>query len=211
MTASSLRQAGTAAAVVYLVLAAGQYLFRDGFDISRHVLSLAENGEYGWIQITNFIVTGTLTIAAAISLHQTMPDGRGARWVPRLIGVHGAGMIGAGLFPPDPAEGFPPGTPDGTPELSTQGAIHFTVASIGLLAAVAACVIMARRYRAASHRRLAGYSVATGAALLLAVAGLSAAPNQVTTLAFVLVALHSSVWLAIVTRAPESGDESWPR
>jgi hypothetical protein len=40
-----------------------QMLVRDGFDIRRHALSLLTNGDLGWIQILNFVLTGLLVIA----------------------------------------------------------------------------------------------------------------------------------------------------
>jgi hypothetical protein len=70
ITTTSLLRAGTAAATVYLALAAGQYLFRDGLDPRKHVLSLAENGDLGWIQTANFLLTGALTMIAAAGLRR---------------------------------------------------------------------------------------------------------------------------------------------
>ena len=43
-----------------------QALTRDGFDLSRHAWSLLANGDLGWIQIANFIVTGLMIVAAAV-------------------------------------------------------------------------------------------------------------------------------------------------
>ena len=89
-------------------------LSRDGFDISRHPASVLSNGD-GWIQMSNFL-TGLLFIACAIDLRRVFPAAsRGAVWGPRLIGVFGAGMVAAGIFSADPADGFPAGRPTGPP------------------------------------------------------------------------------------------------
>src|SRR4029450_2033571 len=49
---------------------------RDGFAPSRHALSLLENGRLGWIQISNFVITGLLSIACASGARPVL--GRGA-------------------------------------------------------------------------------------------------------------------------------------
>ncbi|WP_109505746.1 DUF998 domain-containing protein [Nocardioides speluncae] len=192
----------TAAAAVYLTLAGGQYLFRDGLEPHRHILSLAENGTHGWIQVTNFLLTGALTVLAAAGMRRAAPPGDGPGWAPYLIGIYGLGLVGAGIFRADPGGGFPPGTPDGVPEVTVQGAAHFAVAGIGFVAVIAAAFVMARRYRRAGRPGLRAYSVAAGTALLLAWVGLSAAPTQATTLLFVAAALHASVWTAVVVARP---------
>jgi len=50
-----------------------------------------------------------MTIAAAVGMHRALA----ARWAARLIGIYGAGLIGAGIFSADPASGFGPGAPLG--------------------------------------------------------------------------------------------------
>ena len=56
---------GVVAGPLYVVVALLQVLFRDGFDLGRHPLSLLSLGELGWIQITNFIVGGLLAVGFA--------------------------------------------------------------------------------------------------------------------------------------------------
>lgn len=112
-----LLAAGATAGVLFTVVGAIQALVRPGFDISRHAGSMLTLGEFGWIQTVNFVVTGLLLIAGAVGLGRAMAAaGRGtraAKWSARLLGVYGAGFVFAGLFVPDPALGFPPGTPEG--------------------------------------------------------------------------------------------------
>jgi hypothetical membrane protein len=66
-TATKLTRAllacGIVAGPLYIVLGLIQILIRPGYDITRHDLSLMSNGDLGWIQIANFLVTGLLTIA----------------------------------------------------------------------------------------------------------------------------------------------------
>ena len=79
----------------------------------RHALSLLANGDLGWIQVANFLIAGVLVIAGAIGARRVQHAGRGGTWGPLLLSVYGLGLIGAGVFPADPGQGFPPGTPMG--------------------------------------------------------------------------------------------------
>jgi hypothetical protein len=102
----------------------GQGLVRDGFDFARHPLSVLANGPGGWIQTANFVVTGLLVLAAAAGFRRALgPKSRGVTW---FLGLYGVAMIAAAVFPADPVDGFPPGTPLGFPtSISTTGLIHF--------------------------------------------------------------------------------------
>src|SRR5258706_11269109 len=66
---------GVVAGPVYVVVSLAQALTRDGFDLSRHSWSLLSNGDLGWLQISNFIVVGVLTIAFAVGLRRVWSPG----------------------------------------------------------------------------------------------------------------------------------------
>lgn len=85
----SLAGYGVLAGPFYIVVSLAQALTRDGFDITRHAWSLLSNGDLGWIQITNFVLTGLMTIAFAVGLRRALGQGRRARWAPRLIAAYG--------------------------------------------------------------------------------------------------------------------------
>jgi hypothetical protein len=124
---------------------------RPGFDLLRHGPSLLMLGDRGWIQITNFVVTGLLMVACAAGLRMTLRSGRAARWGPRLMGVYGIAMVCTGLFLTDPQLGYPPGTPDGLlPGTNAAETWHATLHTLSVLvlyaAATAACFVFARRF-----------------------------------------------------------------
>lgn len=98
---------GLLAGPLFIVVVLVQAFTRQGFDLARLPLSLLSVGDMGWIQITNFIVTGLLAVACAVGIWQRLHPGRSGTWGPLLIGVYGAGLIAAGVFSPDPALGFP--------------------------------------------------------------------------------------------------------
>ena len=127
----SLLGYGVIAGPIYVLAVAVQMATRDGFDPTRHAASQLANGDLGWIQIATFLVTGAMTIAAAVGVRRALGPGRLSAWVSGLLGVYGAGLVAAGIFRADPSDGFPPGTPPGMGEVSWHGLAHFTVAGIG--------------------------------------------------------------------------------
>jgi hypothetical membrane protein len=165
----SLLTGGVLAGPLYIAVVVAQMLTRDGFDISRHPASMLSNGDQGWIQTANFVVSGLLFVASAIGLHRVLGPsaGRGGTLGPRLLGVFGAGMVAAAVFSADPADGFPPGTPAGPPlSISWHGIVHFFIAGVAFLALLAACFVFARRFAAAGRRGWAAFSMVTGALFL---------------------------------------------
>src|SRR2546421_4133245 len=108
---AALLLCGAVAGPVYLVVGLAQALTRPGFDLTRHDLSLLANGDLGWIQVANLVVSGLLVVAGAVGMRRAVRSGRAALWGPLLVGVYGLGLVGAGFFVADPAPGFPPGTP----------------------------------------------------------------------------------------------------
>lgn len=163
---SSTRQllgAGIIAGPVFAVTAAAQVLTRDGFDLRKHPLSLLSNGDYGWVQIANFIVSGAMLIAFAVGVHRVLLDGRGSTWGPRLLAGFGIGMIIAGVFTADPSIGFPIGAPEGMPDTVTvHGILHGVGAVIAFTALPIANFVYARRAFADGQRRWAWVSIVVG-------------------------------------------------
>ncbi|GIE78538.1 hypothetical protein Aph02nite_44880 [Actinoplanes philippinensis] len=193
----SLLGYGVIAGPFYVTVSLAQALTRDGFRLDRHAWSLLENGSLGWIQITNLIVTGLMTVAAAVGLRRAMTAGRGRRWAPSLIAGYGAGMLGGAVFTADPAQGFPLGTPEVTP-VSWHGMLHLVTGGIGFLCLIAACLVLGSRFAGAGRPGLAWFSRLTGVAFLAAFAGIAGGSHGPATLAFVAAILLVWAWLAIV-------------
>jgi hypothetical membrane protein len=147
---------GIVAGPLFVGVAAVQAFTRAGFDLRRHPLSLLSLGEYGWIQVTNFIVAGVLSLLFAVGVARCLSTGPGSTWAPRLLALFGAGLVIGGIFTADPALGFPPGAPAGYPErLSVHGMIHAFAPPLAFLSIIAACLIIARRFAAERLRRTA--------------------------------------------------------
>jgi hypothetical membrane protein len=191
---------GVVAGPLFIMVGLLQAFTREGFDLRRHPLSLLSNGDLGWIQIANFVVTGLLFTAAAVGMRQVLHPGRGGTWGPLLVGAVGVGMIAAGVFVADPADGFPPGTPLGRPDtLSWHSGLHFLVAGLAYLSLIAASLVFARRFAGLGQRGWAWYSLVTGVVFLAAWLALFAWPGQdVVTLAYAAAALHGHGWVSVI-------------
>jgi hypothetical protein len=169
---------GLIAGPFYIVVGLIQALTRPGFDIMRHDLSLLANGDLGWIQITNLVLSGLLVIAGAVGMRKALQDGRGRTWGPILLGIYGLGLIGAGFFIADPSFGFPPGTPADAHVMSWHGLLHFICGGVGFLALIAACFVFARRFASQRQRGWAVYSLATGVIFFAAFVGIAMGSGQ---------------------------------
>jgi hypothetical protein len=192
---------GLLAGPVYVGVSLIQALTRDGFDLTRHAWSLLSNGDLGWIQITNFLVTGALTIACAVGMRRVLAGQRGGTWGPLLIGVYGAGLIAAGLFTADPMDGFPRGTPAGPPSsVSWHGLLHLVSGAVGFLAMIGACFVFARRFAGRQESGWAVYSALTGVVFFAAFAGIASGSSQPPiVLSFVGAVILVWVWLALMS------------
>jgi len=196
----SLLTAGVLAGPVYLGLGLGHALLRPGFDITRHDLSLLSNGEFGWIQISNFLLSGMLVIAGAFGLRRTLHAGRGRTWGPLLLAGYGLGLIGAGLFSADPAFGFPAGTPADANSISWHGVLHILTAALGFAALIGSCSVFGRRFAADHETRWAVYSMVTGGVFLAGfIRVASGSGNSWNVLGFWIAVVLAWSWITAIS------------
>jgi hypothetical membrane protein len=159
---------GVVAGPLFVAIATAQVLTRDGFDLGHQPISLLSVGEHGWIQISNFVVAGLLNIAFSVGVRRATPPGRLAAWASTLLMVYGVGLVAGGAFVPDPALGFPPGTPDEIPdEMSWHATLHALGPALAFLALILASLLLARRFGLHGRHWWARYSAATGAICLV--------------------------------------------
>jgi hypothetical membrane protein len=203
----SLLLGGVLAGPLYIIVGLIQVLIRPGFDIRRHALSLMSNGDLGWIQIGNFVITGCLVIGAAVGIRRVQSLGRAGTWAALLLGVYGLGLIGAGLFVADPMDGFPIGTPLGPPvETTWHGPLHFMAGGIGFFALVAACLVLARRFVTLHRPGWALFSFATGVGFFAAFAGIASGSKHPAIIPiFTAAVILTWWWLSALSALLRSG------
>jgi hypothetical protein len=145
-SARTLLIAGTLAGPLFAVLATGQVLLRDGFDLRRHPLSLLATGGPGFVQVANFVLAGIGVLCLAVAVRRTVTDGVGRRWLAPLIAVFGLGLVASGVFVMDPENGFPIGTAEGpAPAISWHGIGHIAAVTAAFTGLAAACIVLAVR------------------------------------------------------------------
>jgi hypothetical protein len=126
---------------------------RPGYDPLRHFGSELSLGSRGWVQTTNFLLTGTLLLGFASGLRRALQIGRGSVAAPILTGVFGVTLIVAGIFPTDPKPGYPPGTAGTTEAITVHGMIHDLNALPCFVALTATALVLARRFAGEPGRR----------------------------------------------------------
>jgi hypothetical membrane protein len=132
---------------------------RTDYEALRQPVSSLSIGPYGWMQIANFLVTGSLIIAFSIGLRRTLYP---AFWGPLLVGLVGVGLIGAGIFVTDPLNGYPPGTPLVPTVRTTQGRLHDLFGMPVFLGLPIACFVFGRLFARRGERGWAAYSILSG-------------------------------------------------
>lgn len=166
MKTRRLLTCGIVTGPVFFGVAIVEALTRRGYNIRVNAISQLSLGDLGWIQITSFIVTGLLAVMCAVGVRRTLGGQRGGTWGAGLAGTFGLGLIIAGLFPPDPAFGFPPGAPAG-PALPMSGhaSLHALGFFVSMLSMIVNAFVFARRFAAAGRRGWAAYCVASAVAV----------------------------------------------
>ena len=173
---------GAIAGPFFLLLVLIQDYTVPDFNPRIHLLSQLALGEWGWVQIANFVLAGVLNMLYATGLWRRLHPGRAGTWGPLLIGAYGLGLVVVGVFRTDPAHGFPPGVVAPT-QPSWHGAIHALGGLFVFVALAAALLVFTRFFLERKERGWAFYCLAS-AILILAIFfwGFTAAALTVRTL-----------------------------
>lgn len=210
-TTRRLATAGAAAGPLFVLVTAGQLLGHDDFDLTHQPLSLLALGPAGWIQVLNFVLPGLLSLFLAAAVRNAWSGGPGRTWVPLLLTVFGSGLVAAGVFLPDPALGYPPGTPDRIPpaaDFSWHGWVHSVTPPAAFSALIAACLVAVRRFRRTGQRPWAIGSLVTALVCVALVAWPSPATASTRLVLATVVGFCWTTALGMSLRrlAPRSAD-----
>lgn len=184
---------GVVAGPLYVTLGAAQTVIREGFDPRRHALSILANGDLGWIQVLNFLVSGAFVVAGAVGCRRVLRGSWAGTWGPILLGLYGIGMMGSGVFSADPAQGFPPGA-EISNELSRSGLLHFVFGGVAFYCLIAACFVFARRFVHRGQPAMAVFAIVTGVGFFASFAAIASGATSATVMIAFYVAV-AWVWL----------------
>ncbi|MGI8715089.1 MAG: DUF998 domain-containing protein [Solirubrobacteraceae bacterium] len=183
----------------YVLVSLAQAVTRTGFSLRGDGWSLLVLGHLGWIQMANLAITGVMIIVGAVGMRRAvgreLVDGR---WAPRLLAGYGVGLVFAGLFRADPANGFPAGTPAGPAQhLSPHGMLHLFSGSVGFVCLTATCFVIARGMSRRGASRPALVARLIGGLFALAFLGIASGDGSAgINLAFTAAAIITSGWLS---------------
>ncbi len=157
---------GAIAGPLFLITVLVQDYTRPGYYPRLLNLSLLSLGDWGWVQILNFLLAGALNLLYAAGLWRWLRPGRGGTWGPILIGAYGLGLITVGVFRTDPVNGFPPGSiaPIGP---SGHGVIHALGGLFIFLVLSAALVVFSRFILERGERGWSAYCLMSAVLVLL--------------------------------------------
>lgn len=190
---------GVVAGPFYVVVGLVLALTREGFDPTRHALSLLTLGEHGWIQRACLVLSGLMVAAAACGILRALRTGRGLA-IGMLTWAYGLVLILSAIALPDPGQGFPPDS--GETEPTTHGIFHLVFGGLGFLCLAAAAIAWSRwaaSRRASSadslHARLGlGCGIAVLAGFL---AGAALAESRLGVALLWVAVLAGWFWLAL--------------
>lgn len=186
---------GVVAGPFYVAFGLVLALTRDGFDLTRHSLSLLTLGDGGWMQVLNLVLTGAMAIVAGWGMRRAIRDrGRGASIA---VMIAGAAIILAGVFRPDPMDGFPT---EAEPVFSATGALHLAAGGIEFVALAVAAFVIAGFFASRDQRGRAAASRIAGVVIIATFLAGAALSRDVAGVALLWIAvLASFAWLLITS------------
>ncbi len=151
---------------LFIIVALIEGATRPSYSAWRLFVSALATGPGGWMQITNFIICGLLSLAFVAGLRRTVRHGKGAVGGPVALGIFSLALISAGIFVTDPGRGYPPGAASHGPQ-SLHGIIHALSGVAVFFSLAIACFLLARRFAGdRAWSRWAWYSIITGVTVI---------------------------------------------
>ena len=138
----------------------------DYSSLKHPVSSLSLNG-FGWVQKTNFIISGILIFAFAFGLRKATLWMKGSPLTSVIIGAVGVGLIGAGAFSSDPIYGYPTTEPLSLKQVTLEGKLHEIASYLVLFGLPVTCFRFRNRFKHANDHLWAAYSMVSGIAILI--------------------------------------------
>ena len=142
-------------------------LNRANYDPMRHPISSLSIGESGWTQVTNFIITGVLTLALAFGLRSALGSRGGSKWGAIWMTAIGIGFLGAALFVADAMNGYPPGTPLLLMQPTVVGRLHRLFSALVFFGIPGAAFSLGGLFAKNGERTWATYSRGTAIAFIV--------------------------------------------
>lgn len=157
---------GALAGPLFILVVILEDYSQPGFDPRMHMLSLHALGDWGWVQIVNFVGAGVLNVLYAAGLWRTLRPGRAGTATAILIAAYGLGLVTVGVFSTDPAGGFPPGSVAPTAP-SGHGVVHALGALFVFVFLAAAIGSLGSSFLARGERGWGAYCIASAVVIMV--------------------------------------------
>lgn len=170
--ASYLALACMAGVVYFAISVAVLHFLRPEYDPATRFISEFAVGPYGYLMTIAFFALGLGSLALSFGIAGVSPASRKSRTGTSLMGLWGAGVMVAGIFPADLT---------GSPE-TTSGSIHNAASIVSFLVLIAGAILFPLGMRRdarwqASRRLLLGLAFAVLAGFLVFIAMQGTAPG----------------------------------
>jgi hypothetical protein len=186
---------GVLAGPIYVGVGLSLALTRDGFHLTQHSLSLLMLGELGWLQRINLLLSGVLVLIAAVGIRRALAYARRPTRAGALVTVVGIGLLGGGIFAPDPMAGFPAGAQEA---VSASGILHMVLGAVQFVCLSSAAFSLARWTAARDRRDISRASRVIATTILLGFFLGAALGHTTTGVVLIWIAvLAGYAWLAL--------------
>jgi hypothetical membrane protein len=173
-----LALSGIAGSIGFLAAVLADGALRPDYDPYRHQVSLLLLTDRGRIESVVFVASGVLIMAFATVLRRAHLSGARSVGGAAAVALAGVGLVVAGLFPPDPGFGYPPGAPAGLGEpVSTTAYAHLLGAMLLFFGLGLASLAFGRRLAHARQPMWAVFSTLSGIAVILFLGASSGGPD----------------------------------
>ena len=153
--------AGGIGSALFVIVFTVEGCLRPGYSALSNYISALSLGARGWVQITNFVISGVLMLVFSRGISIAFRNEKRSQAGPVLLGIVSAGMFLSGPFVMDAA-----GTP--VAGASVHGLVHGITGSIVFLLFPISCLVCYRGLRAQPHRQAFGtWTLATGILLTI--------------------------------------------
>jgi hypothetical protein len=166
-TTKLLLTCGQIGCVFFVVMFLIQGQLREAYKPLKFPISSLSIGDWGWIQRTNFFVSGALIFLFAIGFRRATPLLKGSLWTSRLIGAVGLGLIGAGLFSSDPVYGYPMSEPIRVAQFTITGHLHDFFSIFVFACLPIACFKMRNRFKESNNTKWTTYTLISAIGMLI--------------------------------------------
>ena len=158
---------GPIGCLLFILLFLIQGLIRENYFPFRFPISSLSIGEFGWVQISNFIISGSLIFLFAFGLRQAATSLKGIIWISRLIGAVGLGLVGAGICSTDPVYGYPITEPLRLAQFTIHGHLHDFCSLFVFICSPIACFKFYNRFKEFGNKSWATYSLVSGIGMIV--------------------------------------------